>query len=152
MIYLALVLIVVGVALFVAAPLFETARRARDDSVDLERSRLEHKRALAVQGLRELEFDREMRKLSDDDWAELKQQLEARALSAMAALEKLDKEAALRAASPGRKRVARIGDAVSAGGQAARFCPACGKPVAGKVNFCAECGAALTIAEISMTR
>ncbi len=152
MIYLALVLIVVGVALFVAAPLFETARRAREGGTDLQRNRLEHERALAVQGLRELEFDREMRKLSDEDWAELKQNLEARALRAMAALEKLDKESAARGAPAGRKRVARIGDSATAGAQAVRFCPACGKPVAGEVNFCGECGAALTVREISVTR
>lgn len=152
MIYLALALIVVGVALFVAAPLFETARRARQGGVDFERSRLEHERALAVQGLRELEFDREMRKLSEQDWAELKRNLEARALRAMAALEKLDKEAGVRGAPSGRKRVARIGDAASAGAQAVRFCPGCGKPVTGKVNFCGECGAALTVQEISMKR
>jgi formate dehydrogenase maturation protein FdhE len=152
-IYLAVVLIVLGVALFVAAPLFETAPGARGGSVDLARSRLEHERALAVQALRELEFDREMRKLSEQDWAELKQQLEARALRAMAALEKLDQEAVVRSAPAGRKRVARVTDAApAAAAQAVRFCPACGKPVAGKVKFCGECGAALTIRELSMTR
>jgi hypothetical protein len=150
-IYLGLVLIIVGVALFVAAPLFESARRAREDRLELERSRLEHERALAVQGLRELEFDREMRKLSDQDWAELKQNLEARALRAMAALEKLDKDAAARGAA-GRKRVTRIGEAAGSGGQAVRFCPTCGKPLSGKVNFCAQCGAAVALREISGTR
>ncbi|HEV3111899.1 MAG TPA: zinc ribbon domain-containing protein [Candidatus Binataceae bacterium] len=153
MIYLAVVFIVVGVALFVAAPLFETVRGARAGGGDLERSRLEHERALAVQALRELEFDREMRKLSEQDWSELKQQLEARALRAMAALEKLDQEAAVRSAPAGRKRVSRITDVVpSAAAPTVRFCPACGKPVAGKVNFCGECGAALTVRELSMTR
>jgi zinc-ribbon domain len=151
-IYLAAVLIVVGVSLFVAAPLFEAVRRGRTGAVDSERSRLEHERALAVQGLRELEFDREMRKLGEQDWAELKQQLEARALRAMAALERLDKEAAARTASAGRRRVIRIAEAGQGATPAIKFCPACGKPVAGKVNFCAECGAALTVREKSMTR
>lgn len=152
MIYLAVVFIVAGVALFVAAPLFETARGPRG-RVNLERARLEHERALAVQALRELEFDREMRKLSEQDWAELKHQLEARALRAMAALEKLDQEIAVRKAPAGRKRVARITDAAPAAtAQTVRFCPACGKPVAGKINFCGECGAALTVRELSMTR
>ena len=152
MIYLAVVFIVVGVALFVAAPLFETVRGARAGGGDLERSRLEHERALAVQALRELEFDREMRKLSEQDWSELKQQLEARALRAMAALEKLDQRDTAKTAGGGRKRVARIAAAAPGAGPAVRFCPACGKPVAGKINFCAECGAALTIRELSMTR
>jgi hypothetical protein len=151
-IYLAVVLIILGVALFVAAPLFEVTAGLRG-SVDSERSRLEHERALAVQALRELEFDREMRKLSEPDWAELKQQLEARALRAMAALEKLDQHAAARGAPASRRRVARIGDASPPAAVAAiRFCPACGQPVAAKINFCGACGAALNLKELSMTR
>jgi hypothetical protein len=146
-IYLALVLIILGVALFVAAPLFEFAPGPRG-SVDSERSRLEHERALAVQALRELEFDREMRKLSEQDWAELKHQLEARALRAMAALEKLDQRA-LR--TPGRgRRLARTSPAPAVA--AIKFCPACGKPVAANSNFCGECGATLNLKELSMTR
>jgi hypothetical protein len=151
MIYLAAVLIVMGVALFVAAPLFESARQGRAGRGDPDRARLEHERALAVQALRELEFDREMRKLSDADCAELKQRLEARALRAMAALEKLDQRDAARAPSGGRRRVARIG-AASQAPSPIRFCPACGAAVAGKINFCAECGAALALREKSMTR
>jgi hypothetical protein len=149
-VYLAAILIVIGVALFVAAPLLEIVRGA-EGSVDLERGRLEHEGALAVQALRELEFDREMRKLSDQDWSELKQQLERRALRAMAAIEKLDQEAAGRRAPSPRAKVARIAEAAPTA-QAVRFCPACGKPVAGRVNFCGECGGALSVREMSMTR
>ncbi len=141
MIYLALLLIVLGVALFVAAPLFEAAGGARTDRADSERIRLEHERALAVQALRELEFDREMRKLSDQDWAELKSRLEARALRAMAALEKLDRQAAVRG-RPALRRVARIADAP--GAQAFRYCPGCGAPVCGPAKFCGGCGAPLS--------
>jgi Flp pilus assembly protein TadB len=151
-IYLAAVLIVMGVALFVSAPLFEAARRGRASRSDPDRIRLEHERALAIQALRELEFDREMRKLSEADCAELKQRLEARALRAMAALEKLDQRDAAKTPGGGRKRVARIAAAASGAVVTLRFCPACGAAVAGTVNYCAECGAALTIRELSMTR
>jgi NADH pyrophosphatase NudC (nudix superfamily) len=138
-IYLALFFIVVGVALFVAAPLFENARGGSKAQVDLERSRLEHERALAVQ-----EFDHEMRKLSEQDWAELKRSLEERALRAMAALEKLDKGAPERRASA-RKSPVRAADGVQTQVQTAKFCPGCGKPITLKTNFCAECGAPLKI-------
>jgi hypothetical protein len=151
-IYLASVLIVVGVSLFVAAPLFDTVRRGRNRRVDSERGRLEHERALAVQALRELEFDREMRKLGEQDWAELKQQLEGRALRAMAALERLDKETAARTPSAGRRRVIRIAETAQGAAPAIKFCPTCGKPVTGKVNFCAQCGGALSVRDKSMTR
>ena len=151
MIYFAAVLIVIGVALFVAAPLFETMRARRGGATNPERVRQEHEKALAVQALRELEFDREMRKLSEQDWAELKQGLEARALGAMAALEKLEQGSAPKAAPAGRKRVARIAEA-SQGAGPVKFCPACGKPTANKANYCAECGGSLSIRELSMTR
>ncbi|MFZ1119407.1 MAG: hypothetical protein WAN81_04170, partial [Candidatus Binataceae bacterium] len=89
MLYLAAVLIVASVALFVAAPLgggLLATRRAGRDAAEVER--LEHERALAMQGLRELEFDREMGKLSDADYAALREGLMARALGASAALER----------------------------------------------------------------
>jgi cytochrome c-type biogenesis protein CcmI len=87
---LAAALIVAGVALFVAAPLGIGLVGARAKSVgELQAERLEHDRALAVQGLRELEFDREMGKLSDTDYESMHQALEDRALTAMAAVENI---------------------------------------------------------------
>jgi zinc-ribbon domain len=151
-IYLALVLIVLGVALFVAAPLFESVRGRRGAGPDLGRVRLEHERALAVAGLRELEFDREMHKLSEQDWSELKQQLEARALRAMAALEKLEPEAGAVRTPAARKRPVRVTEAAAGSSLTVRFCPACGKPVSGTANFCGECGASLAVREVRMTR
>ncbi len=50
---------------------------------EIDAERLEHERGLAVQGLRELEFDREMGKLSDADYETLRAGLENRALVAM---------------------------------------------------------------------
>jgi cytochrome c-type biogenesis protein CcmI len=87
---LAAALIVAGVALFVAAPLGVGLLGARTkSSIELQSERLEHERALAVQGLRELEFDREMGKLSDADYDSMHKALEDRALTAMAAVESL---------------------------------------------------------------
>jgi cytochrome c-type biogenesis protein CcmI len=86
---LAAALIVAGVALFVAAPLGIGLVGARAKSAgELQLERHEHERALAVQGLRELEFDREMGKLSDADYESMHKALEDRALTAMAAVEK----------------------------------------------------------------
>ncbi|HEV2170619.1 MAG TPA: c-type cytochrome biogenesis protein CcmI [Candidatus Binatus sp.] len=87
---LAAALIVAGVALFVAAPLGIGLVGARAKSQDeLKAERYEHERGLAVQGLRELEFDREMGKLSDADYDSMHKALEDRALTAMAAIENL---------------------------------------------------------------
>jgi cytochrome c-type biogenesis protein CcmI len=87
---LAAALIVTGVALFVAAPLGIGLVGARERSPEeLKTDRYEHERALAVQALRELEFDREMGKLSDADYESMHQALEDRALTAMAAIENI---------------------------------------------------------------
>ena len=67
MIYLATILNVVGVALFVAAPLTGEALWRRGGCGTAQGERPEHERELAVQGLRDLEFDREMGKLEDAD-------------------------------------------------------------------------------------
>ena len=77
MFILAAAMIVAGVALFVAAPLGIGLVGARAKSAgELQTERHEHERALAVQGLRELEFDREMGKLSDADYDSMHRTLE----------------------------------------------------------------------------
>ena len=86
-------LIIAGVALFVAAPLGNGLIGARRKSTsELDFLVHEHERAHAVQGLRELEFDREMGKLSDADYGAMRAGLESRALNAMTAIEKIRAE------------------------------------------------------------
>jgi hypothetical protein len=87
-------LLLVGVALFVSAPLYGEPSGSVDKRPDAQREGLEHDRAQAVQGLRELELDRQMNKLSRADYARLRARLEARALRAMAGLEQLNPTAA----------------------------------------------------------
>ena len=160
MLYLAAVLIVASVALFVAAPLgggLLATRRAGRDAAEAER--LEHERALAMQGLRELEFDREMGKLSDADYAALREGLMARALGASAALERRYATAAAPApeAAAARPRLVKSGlTAASAAAASAatvriRFCPQCGVEVAAG-NFCSECGAPLSLSARAAAR
>ena len=174
MLYLAAVLIVASVALFVAAPLgggLLAARRAGRDAVEAER--LEHERALAMQGLRELEFDREMGKLSEADYAALHEGLMTRALSASAALERLHAAvwpagaaAASAASAPeaGASRPRLVKSASAAGPSSAtapapalaaaprtRFCPQYGIETAAG-NFCSECGAPLSVSARAAAR
>jgi len=167
---LAAALIVAGVALFVAAPLGIGLVGARAKSVgELQTERHEHERALAVQGLRELEFDREMGKLSDADYESMHKALEDRALTAMAAVEKIRDQAAsakkttvtplaqaLRRPAPAPRRIDPIPTLVvhnepprppqqpapSASGKI-RFCPECGMRAAVDAKFCAQCGIAI---------
>src|SRR5260370_38357486 len=82
--------------MFVAAALGMglTGARAKSAS-ELQAERHEHERALAVQGLHELEFDRQMGKLSTADYDAMHSALENRALTAMTAVERLRSEAAV---------------------------------------------------------
>jgi cytochrome c-type biogenesis protein CcmI len=152
-VYLASALIVLGVALFVAAPLgggIVNPRRADAD----EAQRLEHERALAVQGLRELEFDREMGKLSEADYRSLRAGLEQRALAAMGALERVREDAARRQRRPAPRPIAIARRAESAPQRRPepapaprpariKFCPQCGASIGDDYSFCTECGIAL---------
>ena len=131
-------MIITAVALFVAAPLGGGFfPRQQKSSSEVDRERLEHERGLAVQGLRELEFDREMGKLSESDYASLHATLEQRALKAMAALERFRADPAR-----GKGSVRRIESARSAAGaqRDIHFCPQCGARCPADSRFCGECG------------
>jgi len=145
---IASLLMVLGVSLFVAAPLVGGVRRQlqRQRTANPELARLEQERAHALQGLRELEFDREMGKVSEEDCQDLRRGLEKKALTAMAAMEKLQGEirfapagGAIRrppSSKPARRAVTQI-----------NVCPECGVRLKSGVNFCAECGASLDLKE-----
>ena len=171
MFILAAALIVAGVALFVAAPLGIGLVGARAKSANqLQVERHEHERALAVQGLRELEFDREMGKLSDADYDSMHQALEDRALTAMTAIEKIRDQAANakkpivvtpqapRKLAPAPRRIDPIPTLVvhmdpprpqptppstSSASHKITFCPQCGMRAAPDSKFCAQCGIAI---------
>jgi len=144
--YFAAVLIVAGIALYVAAPLAggitSGAQTEKKSAAEIAALRREH--ALAVQGLRELEFDREMGKLSDADYNSLRLALENRALAAMSSLEKLS-AAGAQPRTAGENRVAQLRRPAQAAAQAGRgsVCPGCGVRAAAGSRFCGDCGAAL---------
>jgi len=167
---LAAALIVAGVALFVAAPLGAGLLGARAKSAsEVQVERHEHERALAVQGLRELEFDREMGKLSDEDYGSMHKVLEERALTAMAAAEKIRNPA--KSSEAKKPTVTPIPQPPRRPAPAPRrdpvptlivhmdpprppqqqpppsiqfhFCPNCGTRAATESKFCAQCGIAI---------
>jgi len=159
---LAAALIVAGVALFVAAPLGIGLAGARAKSAgELQVERHEHERALAVQGLNELEFDREMGKLSEADYESMHQTLEDRALTAMAAVEKIREQAdkaanakkpsitpvtpltqAIRRPSPAPRRIDPVPTLVlhTEAPRPPQPTPPPSSSQSHKISFCPECG------------
>lgn len=87
--YLTGLLVIAAVAVAVAWPLLRPAPEAVGGPIgDPERYRWEKEKDLAYAAIKEADFDLEMGKLSAEDHAALRSKYEARALAALAALER----------------------------------------------------------------
>ncbi len=133
-IWIAALLIITAVALFVAAPLTELQAGISAPEPDMKRQNFEREHALAVQALRELEFDRAMGKLDADDYRFLRQRLEARALAAMRSIEG-------DATPSGSRSDLRPANGGRATFEKGNFCWQCGARSNPTHNFCPDCGA-----------
>lgn len=114
-----------------------------------ERTRiaLEREKALALRTLKELEFDRAMKKISDDDYREISTRLRARAtriiqqldagaghrarIEADLAKRLSEREAGRKSDAPGDGRAAKA---------ATRACPTCSTANDADAKFCKGCG------------
>ena len=84
---------------------------------------LEQEKALVLRSIKELEFDRAMRKVSDQDFAEIGGRLRARALELMQALD----GPVEKAPAPAKRTT----------------CASCDAPIDSDARFCKHCGAKL---------
>jgi hypothetical protein len=92
-----------------------------------QRDVLLREKALVLRSLKELEFDRAMGKIGDDDFAALSSRLRARALTLMQDLERTPAAAAASSpAAPSRAGCPQCGTGNDAD---ARFCKRCGQPL-----------------------
>lgn len=97
---------------------------------------LEQEKALILRTLKELEFDRAMRKVGEQDFAEISGRLRTRAMEIMERLENATLESA---AAP-----ARTGSVASSPSpRNATACPSCGMPSDPDARFCKHCGVKL---------
>jgi hypothetical protein len=147
--------VLVGVSLLwlVFEPMVTAARPRAAGALDLEAfDELDDTRSgVAITALKEIEFDRETGKLSDDDYEFLKQKYTREALTALRVetdvgpspgdIESLvaTRVAAIRAGSDGGPACAGCG---AHAGPGARFCPSCGKALPGP-TACPTCGGSL---------
>lgn len=130
---IALVLLVVSAA-FVAAPFF--AGDAIDPSLVptpmSSRGELEQRKLEAYGAIKDAEMDYRMGKLSDADFASLKEKYTHQAADALAGLEAL-------APTP-------LAQTAAASGTELRYCPSCGTRLPETALFCPGCGAGLRAA------
>ena len=105
------------------------------------RAALEREKALVLRSIKELEFDRAMGKVSEQDFAEMSARLRVRAAGLIRQLdagtlyrEQIEKEVTHRVGTRSRDDKAR---------QTSRACPACATTNDADARFCKHCGAAL---------
>jgi len=104
------------------------------------RAALEREKMLALRSIKELEFDRAMGKLSEDDWKEMSARLRARAARLM---RQLDAGEGYRPQIE-RELEKRLGDVSrSAKAPAERVCAACSTANDADARFCKSCGTKL---------
>ncbi len=146
----ALSLVLAGGALWlVLYPLFRPDSIAPD--VYEPPDPLETRKGAAVAALKEIEFDRETGKLSDDDYAELHARYSAEAIEAMRAEDVLAQAAPARASVPAAMGADDAIEAMVAadvlalaatadGATEAPTCPTCGPRPETDAVFCSQCG------------
>ena len=90
LLYLSGLLLVGAVAVFVAAPLFNPESEPHgSEEQENQTTRWEKQKADAYAALKEAEFDQQMGKLIEEDYRILREKYEARALEALAQLDRL---------------------------------------------------------------
>jgi hypothetical protein len=132
------ILMILAAAVYVAAPFFTSAPPELAGSKPVtasQRQRLERQKLDAYAAIKELEFDYQMHKLSDADFAAIRDKYASQALDAIAALD-ATKTAQPRQAASGHRPEGRRASRVA-------FCPGCGVSVPARANFCPACGGSL---------
>jgi hypothetical protein len=124
-----------------------TAYHHREAISDRLRADLEREKALTLRSIKELEFDRAMGKVSDQDFEEMAGRLRARAIGIMKQLdagtsayrEQIEKELAARIGG----KTPRMPD-LKVGPTGGVLTCVCGTPNDGDAKFCKACGNKLT--------
>ena len=106
---------------------------------------LEREKALVLRSIKELEFDKAMGKVSEDDYATIVGHLRARAITLMRDLEREPASAEATAGKPGSAKVTR--DESASGDATAAECAECGTSNDADARFCKSCGHRLEAAQ-----
>jgi hypothetical protein len=96
------------------------------------REAIEYDKTIVLRSIKELEFDHNMRKVSDADFADIGGRLRQKA---MALMEELERDTAV-----GRDERSKERHQMQAPLVVSRTCPSCGTALDGDARFCKQCG------------
>lgn len=139
MLNVVMIVLIVGAGYWIVSPLLRAARS--DDTSDLRRDeelqQLESRKEGALATIKELEFDLNMGKISDEDYEALKKQYTDDAVGYIKEIEELKTGA--------EKPVKKIDNELEQEIRSFRkksglFCTQCGAPASSADKFCAKCG------------
>jgi cytochrome c-type biogenesis protein CcmI len=139
-------IIVLLAAGFVAWPLLQPEAPAQIAANDATAGSPEREKDQALVAIREADFDHRTGKLSDEDYAALRAELETRALSAMAAIESASTPHPVPPGPAATAAGALAAPAARGTGEPGGFCPACGVRFLRDARFCSGCGKKLPAA------
>jgi hypothetical protein len=89
LLYISGLVLISAIAMFVAAPLFKPERESeRSGAREDQAARWEKQKTDAYAAIKEAEFDQQMGKLTEEDYRLLREKYEARALEALAQLDR----------------------------------------------------------------
>ena len=127
--------LVVGVIALVALSyVIAPTRRERTSRPEADPlNELEEAKTVALTAILDLEDERDMGKLTDEDFAQLRSVYESQAL---AALHEMDEVSGSGPSDPLEREIARVRERLSAS-----RCRACGAPLAAGTSDCSRCGA-----------
>jgi hypothetical protein len=123
------------VASFIAWPLFAAQAPGGDGSPQSGQTRWQRQKAEAYAAIKEAEFDHQMGKLTDADFAALQHKYREQALAAIKAMEAEHGEGSV---STGRGAHGHKPSRIA-------YCPGCGHQAPPRANFCPGCGNGLKV-------
>lgn len=127
---LLVILLSLGLMAYIGYPLYQTRRLRISFALNHRAEELQSRKAEIYAAIKDIEFDFQMGKISEEDFNELRDHYRAEAVRI---LKQID---ALKLPKTDKKRERSEKSAV-------RFCAECGQPAAKGDNFCTDCGAKL---------
>ncbi len=130
MIELVAIALAILAAVYIGYPFYQARFRPFRFEANHRAEDLETRKAEIYAAIKDIEFDYQMGKLSEEDYTQLRNQYKAEAVQILKQLDAI----AGAGVKPGKRKKAA---------SAAAFCSNCGAPVRKSDRFCTECGASL---------